>query len=58
MCIIKYLVALNHSDIKIEVEKELKKRYRNRRRTLHRDFLRPCLITHAHSYSKSISIIH
>lgn len=34
---------------------ELKRQYKNRKRTLHWDFLCPCLMTHTHSYSKYVT---
>lgn len=49
-------ISYYHKGIKIECVNELKKRYKNRERTLHRDILCLCIITHTHSYSKYVSI--
>lgn len=42
--------------IKVESVSELRKRQRNRKRTLHRGFLCLCLITHAHSSSRYVGV--
>lgn len=45
-----------HRDINMECMSELRERYRNRKRTLHRGHLCPCSIMYAQSYSKCAGV--